>query len=210
MAVPSTSKEFEPQKRKDRLRGRNHLAPREPRVLKQPLQGDLGQIRDKQVQPPELGSKSPDRKIQAVHISNLGDLGPRSWKSFLVSSSRQPGKPFFFEHQGEGHRAHPLPALFQDPTDIIDGEILLSQRDHLVPDTVGFRRSLRPLLRGEEERAIRMLAELVGEDAETSRGVPEPAGDFGRGEILDEEGPEGFVLAVSGIRGFEKEACHIC
>jgi hypothetical protein len=141
-----------------------------------------------------------------VHIGNLCHLGPRSWKSFLVSSSRQPGKPFFFEHQGEGNRTHPLPALFQDPTDIIDGEILLSQRDDLVPDTVGFRRSLRPLLRREEEEAIWILAELVGKDAEASRGIPEAAGDFDRREILDEEGPEGFVLAVSSIGGFEKEA----
>ena len=173
------------------------MVPREPRLLKQPLQGDLGQIRDKQVQSPELGSESPGRKIQPVHIGNLCDLGPRSWKSFLVSSSRQPGKPFFFENQRDGNGAHPLPALFQDPADIIDGEILLSQRDDLVPDTVGFRRSLRPLLRGEEERAIWILAELVGEDAEASRGIPEAAGDFDRREILDEVGPEGFVLAVS-------------
>jgi len=58
--------------------------------------------------------------------------------------------------------------------------------------------------------AIWMLAELVCQDTEASRGIPEAAGDLSRREILDEVSTEGFVLAVSGIRGFEKEAGHIC
>jgi hypothetical protein len=210
MAVPSTSKQFESQKGTDRLRSGNHLCPREPRLFEQLLQGDLGQIRDKQVEPPELSPKSPDREIQPVHIGNLCDLGPRPWESFFVSSSGQPGKPFFFENQRDGNRAYPLPALFQDPADIIDGEILFSQRDNLFPETVGFRRGLRPLLRGKEEGAIWILAELVGQDAEASWGIPEAASDFDRREIIDEVSPEGFVLTMSGIRGFEKKAGHIC
>jgi hypothetical protein len=157
-----------------------------------------------------LSPESPGRKIQPVHISYLGDLGPRPWKSFLVSPSRQPGKTFFFENQRDGNSAYPMPALFQDPVDIIDGEILLSQRDDLVPNAIGFRRSLRPLLRGKEEGAIWILAELVSEDPEASRRIPEAACGFDRREIIDEVGPEGFVLAVSGISGFEKEAGHIC
>jgi hypothetical protein len=157
-----------------------------------------------------LGSESPGRKIQPAHIGNLGDLGPRPWNPFLVSSSKQPGKTFFFKNQRDSNGAYLLPALFQDPADIIDGEILLSQRDDLVPDTVSFRRSLRPLLRGKKEGAIRMLAELMGKDTKASWRIPEAAGDFDGREILDEVGPEGFVLAVSRIPGFEKEAGHIC
>jgi hypothetical protein len=157
-----------------------------------------------------LGPKSPDRKIQPVHIGNLCDLGPRPRESLLVSSSGQPGKTFVFENQRDGNSAYPLSALFQDPADIIDGEILLSQRNDLVPDTVGLRRGLRPLLRGKEEGTIWMLTELIGQDTEASRGIPEAAGDLSRREILDEVGPEGFVLTMSGIRGFEKEARHIC
>jgi hypothetical protein len=150
------------------------------------------------------------RKIQPVHISNLCDLGPRSWEPFFVSSSRQPGKPFFFENQRDGNGAYLLPTLFQNPADIIDGQILLSQCDDLVPDTIGFRRSLGPLLREKEKGAIWMLTELMGEDTKASRRIPEAAGDFDRREILDEVGPEGFVLAVSRIPGFEEEAGHIC
>jgi hypothetical protein len=208
--MSGASKQFEPQKGKDRLLGGNHLCPREPRVFKQPLQGDLGQIRDKKIQPPELGPESPDRKIQPVYIGNLCDLGPRPWKSFLVSSSGQPSKTFFFKNQRDGNGAYLLPALFQDPADIIDGEILLSQRDDLVPDTLRFRRSLRSLLRRKEEETIWMLTELMSEDTKASRRISEAAGDFGRREILDEVGPEGFILAVSGIRRFEKEVGHRC
>jgi hypothetical protein len=210
MAVSSTSKQFESQKGKDRLRSRDHLCPREPRLFKQLLQRDLSQIRNKQVQPPELGPKSPERKIQPVHIGNLCDLGARPRESLLISSSRQPGKPFVFENQRDGNSAYPLPALFQDLADIIDGKILLSQCDDLVSDTVSFRRSLRSLLRGKEEGAIWMLTELMGEHTKASRRISEAAGDFARRKLLDEVGPESFVLAVGGICGFEKEAGHVC
>jgi hypothetical protein len=157
-----------------------------------------------------LGPESPGRKIQPVGIGNLGYLRPRPWNSFLLSSSGQPGKPFFSENQRDGNGAHPLSTLFQDPADIIDGEILFSQDDDLIPDTVGFRRSLRPLLREKEELTIWMLAELVGENAEASRGIPEAVRHFDRREIIDEVGPEGFILTVRGIRRFEKEAGHRC
>jgi hypothetical protein len=157
-----------------------------------------------------LGPESPGRKIQPVHIGNFCDLGPRPWESFLVSSSGQPSKTFFLKNQRDSNGAYLLPALFQDPADIIDGEILLSQRDDLLSDTARFRRSLRSLLRGKKEGASWMLAELMGKDTEAPRGIPEAVGDLSRREILDEVGPEGFILAVSGIRGFEKEASHGC
>jgi len=88
--------------------------------------------------------------------------------------------------------------------------ILLSQRDDLVPEAVGLRRGLRPLLRGKEEGPIWILAELVGQGSEASRRIPEAASDFDRRQIIDEVSPEGFVLTMGGICGFEKEAGHIC
>jgi hypothetical protein len=199
MAVPGASKQFEPQKGAHRLPGGNHLRPRESRFFQQPLQRDLGQIRDEQIDPSELSSKSPGGEIQLVHIGDLGYLRPGSGKAFLVSSSGQSGKPFFLENQRDGNGAHPLSGLFQYPADIIDGEIPFSQCDDLVPNTVGLRRNLRPLLRGKKERPIRILTELMGEDAEASRGIPEAMGHFGRGEMVHEIGPKGFVLTMSGI-----------
>jgi hypothetical protein len=210
VAVSGATKELEPQKGKDRLLSRNHLCPREPRLPKQPLQWNLSQIRDKQIQSPELGPKLADRQIQPVHIRNLCDLGPDNpGESFFVFSSGQPSKPFFLENQRDGYGANLLSALLQDPADVIDGQILLSQRDDLISETVGLRRSLGALLRGKEEGPIWMLTELVGQDSEASRGIAEAAGDLNRRQILNEVGPEGFVLPVSGIVGFEKVAGHV-
>jgi hypothetical protein len=103
-----------------------------------------------------------------------------------------------------------LSTLFQDAADIIDGTILLAQSNDLVPDGIGFGRSLGPLLRGEEEGALWVLAKLVGKNTEASRGIPEAASDFGGRELIDEIGPQGFVLTMRGIDGFEKEAGHGC
>jgi len=208
--MPGVSKQFESQKGTDRLRGGNHLCSREPRFFQQLLQGDLSQIREKQVQPPELGPDLPWGKVQPVHIGNLRDLGPRPWDPFFVLSPRQPGKALFFEDQRDRDGTYPMPAFFQDSADIIDGEVLFSQRDDFIPDMVGFGRSLRALLRGKEEGAIWMLAEMVRKDAEASGRIPEAAGDFSRGQLVNEVGSEGFVLTVSWVGGFEKEACHIC
>jgi hypothetical protein len=44
-----------------------------------------------------------------------------------------------------------------------------------------------------------LVAEAVAEDAEGPWGVAEALGRLGRGEFFDEEGAEGFVLAVAGL-----------
>jgi hypothetical protein len=43
---------------------------------------------------------------------------------------------------------------------------------------------------------LRVVAELMAEDAEETRGVAEAAGDVGRGLFIDEEGAESFILAL--------------
>jgi len=58
----------------------------------------------------------------------------------------------------------------------------------------------------EERRALMgVVAELVAENAERVGGVAEAAGDFGSGQFLDEEGAQGFVLAMKRRLGAEKE-----
>jgi hypothetical protein len=65
-------------------------------------------------------------------------------------------------------------------------------------------------LRGEEELPFWILAQLMTEDPKTAWGVAEAASDFSRGELIYEIGPEGFVLAMSRIRGFEEDTGHRC
>ena len=59
---------------------------------------------------------------------------------------------------------------------------------------------------GDEEIAVGLVAELVDEDAETSRRVAEASGRLGRWEAVDEEGPEGLVLSMGGVGGLQEAA----
>jgi hypothetical protein len=67
------------------------------------------------------------------------------------------------------------------------------------------RSSGRVALR-QEERATRILAKLVAQDAETARGVAELGGHAWRGEELDEVGAQRRVLAMGGGGGLEEGA----
>jgi hypothetical protein len=49
------------------------------------------------------------------------------------------------------------------------------------------------------------MAELVAEDTESARGIAEAASDLVGGEVISEEGAEGFVLAMEGALGGEEE-----
>ena len=52
---------------------------------------------------------------------------------------------------------------------------------------------------------LRVVAELITQDAEGTRRVTEATGDVGRGLLLDEVSTEGFILALHGeLRGEEE------
>jgi hypothetical protein len=62
-------------------------------------------------------------------------------------------------------------------------------------------------LRLAEERGalLRVVAELMAEDAEGARRVTEATGDFSRGLFFDEVSTEGLILALHGeLRGKEE------
>ena len=58
----------------------------------------------------------------------------------------------------------------------------------------------------DEEVALGLIAELMDEDAEAPRRVPEAGGGFGGWDAIDEEGPEGFVLPMGGVGGLQEPA----
>jgi hypothetical protein len=51
-------------------------------------------------------------------------------------------------------------------------------------------------------------ADLPDQQAQGAVGVVETLGDFLLGTTFDEDGAKGFVLALSGTRGFEEEASN--
>jgi hypothetical protein len=50
----------------------------------------------------------------------------------------------------------------------------------------------------------------VAQHAEGTCGVAEGAGDFVGGAAFDEEGAQGFVLALAGLGGFGEESSSLC
>jgi len=86
---------------------------------------------------------------------------------------------------------------------------LLAQGDDLFAEALGLGGGFGAFGRREEELAVGVLAELVDQDAEASRGVTTAAGGFGGREALDEVGAQGFVLAVRGVLRLEEEVGEI-
>jgi hypothetical protein len=56
-----------------------------------------------------------------------------------------------------------------------------------------------------EEVPIHEVPKAVAEDTEGARLISEPTGRLLGGQLLDEVGAEGFVLAVAGMGGFQEE-----
>ena len=105
---------------------------------------------------------------------------------------------------GDGGRAEAVALLLEEPADVIDGEVLLAGLDNLLRAGVGLGGVLGAFGRGQEEGAVGVLAEVVDQDAEAARGIAEAAGGLLGGESVDEEGAQGFVLAVGGVGGLEE------
>jgi hypothetical protein len=56
---------------------------------------------------------------------------------------------------------------------------------------------------------LRVVAELMADDAEGARGVAEAAGDFGRRLLIDEVSAEGLILALQWELGGEEEGLSV-
>ena len=57
--------------------------------------------------------------------------------------------------------------------------------------------------------ALRILTELMDQDAKAPFRVPEPFGGLLVAETLDEIGAKGLVLSMGGIGGFKEEGRQI-
>ena len=103
-----------------------------------------------------------------------------------------------------------MPSLWKGAADVVDGEVLLAEGDDMVVDGIRLGSGVWPLGGGKEEETLGILAEVVDQDAKASWGVAVAFGDLGPGEFFNEEGTEGFVLAMCGIGGFEENAGEVC
>jgi len=91
--------------------------------------------------------------------------------------------------------------------DVIDGQVLFTQGYGQWADAVtsgGVAGSGLGLLK-EGATFAWVMAELVAEDTQGIGGVTKAASDLGAGQLLDEEGAQGLVLALERERRAEEE-----
>jgi hypothetical protein len=67
-----------------------------------------------------------------------------------------------------------------------------------------------PSYRREKELASLLIAELMDEDTKTTGGIAEASGGLSRGNTVDKEGPEGFVLSMRGVGRLKKPLGKRC
>ena len=84
--------------------------------------------------------------------------------------------------------------------------ILLAQFDDEVSSGRLFGLGSRAALWREEEGGSLSAPEMVAHHLEGARGVAKQTGGLSGRAPVDEESPEGFVLALFGRGGFEEEA----
>ena len=77
--------------------------------------------------------------------------------------------------------------------DIVDGQIMFSQRAHFLSNLVGaFRRR-------KKELVIQTLPKLVGQDEKAPFGVSEPLGRVLTGDAIDKECSQSLILPVGTL-----------
>ena len=91
---------------------------------------------------------------------------------------------------------------------IVDRKVFLAQGHHQFTYRITGGCRLRAVVDLPEETRLPIVgvSKLVAQDPEGPGGITEPLGGFCRGEAIDEIGPQGLVLAMQGIDGFEEEA----
>jgi hypothetical protein len=210
MAVASIAEEFQGKERADGMRSRDPLGSREICLLEDLVETDLVEVGQKEKEAAELGLKLSGGEIQMTNICNGSNLRPYARRPLVIASPGQAGKSFFLEDHGYRCRTEFMPLFPQGLADIIDGEVLLSQGDDLIPKPILFGSGLRSFKRRHKEGPTGVLTKLMTEDAEASLCVSKPASRLSRRDAFDEIGSQGLVLPVNGIGGFEKDPGEDC
>jgi len=142
--------------------------------------------------------------------SNPAAIRARSRRPLFVEPSWEVRKPLGSEEDKNSSGTEVVALVVAGTTDIVDGEVLLAQSDNLLAEAFAFGRNGGSLGRREEESPLRILTELMDQDAETARGVAEASGGLGRGKPIDEKGAEGFVQTMRRVGRFKEAGSRIC
>lgn len=130
MAPAALSKEFQDQGGPNGVSCRDHFGPRELAFSDQPVEFQFCQDwqEDK-----EASCMSGERFMRNCKCSYVSDgIGLGSWflRALVVCTTRKTGKAFCFQNFLNGRNAEGIsPRAFEYISDVIDGEVLLSEFD---------------------------------------------------------------------------------
>ena len=91
-------------------------------------------------------------------------------------------------------------------TDVINGQILFSERYHLFANLIFLGGCAGSFRRRHKKLSIRVLPELVDQNPKTPLGVAKSSGCFLTGDSVDKVCSQGFILSMRGVCGLEEEA----
>jgi hypothetical protein len=129
-------------------------------------------------------------------------------RPFIVRPSGKPEESFLAQDFPDSRNAEPIrPRPFEFVPNVVNRVVLLAQGDDLISDRVLVRLRLRSPRHGPEEVPIDLtVPEPVAEDAKRAGLVAKGAGRLGAAEALDVKSPQGLVLTVAGVTGFQEKA----
>lgn len=191
------------------MAGGDHLGAGKAGLTQQAIQGQLSQIRQEQIEAAELGPKPAGAQVQFPDIGHRCRGRSCPGGSLLVASPWQPGKALLFEQYADHGRADGVPFGAQGLGDVVDGEVLFPQLNDLLAGAVLLRGLFGSLGGWEEEGPVRILAKLMTQNAEAGRGIAEAGRCLCRGQLVNEVGPERFVLPMGNVAGLQEEGCEI-
>src|SRR5262249_44196846 len=130
----------------------------------------------------EAGAEGARGEVEPADVRHIGHLGAWLIGPLVVGPPCQLGEALVLEDDGDRRRAERLAVVGQSPADVVDREVLLPQRDDLLAEPRLLTGRAALACRGGEEIPFGPVAELVDEDAEAPRGIPEPGGGLRRRE----------------------------
>ena len=127
--------------------------------------------------------------------------------TLVVGPPGQPGEALLLENARDADGAE---FVLQQTLNIVDGEILFTGLNDPLAQWIGLGCHSGALGGGNKESPVRLLPEVMDQNAKTACGVAETVGRlFGR-QMINKEGPKGLVLTMGGIGGLEKGLGELC
>ena len=129
----------------------------------------------------------------------------KSGRAFFILAPGQASEAFVVQDLPDGSGTQGSLAGFQSAFNFIDGEVLFAHPQDEFANGVLLGLGMRAAFEFAEEVGLGS-AEMMAQDAKRAWGIAKALGDVNRGDPFDEEGAEGFVLALGGGGGLEEEA----